>query len=122
MKKVAIIGTAGVPGKYGGFETLDHHLVHQLNQEFKLSVYCSSKFYKKEERVQEWNGARLFYLPLNANGAQSIPYDILSILHALFYADTLIILGVSGGIIIPLIKLLTNKQTKKYKVCIVFKK
>ncbi len=110
MKKVAIIGTAGVPSRYGGFETLAHQLVNQLNEEFSLHVYCSTKYYKKEERVSYWNKARLHYVPLNANGAQSIFYDILSIIHALFYADALIVLGVSGGIMIPFIKLFTKKK------------
>jgi len=41
---------------------------------------------------------------------QSIFYDIVTIVHALFYADALIILGVSGGIMIPFIKLFTKKK------------
>lgn len=109
MKKVAIIGTAGVPARYGGFETLAHQLVINLNDKFELCVYCSNKYYK-EERIKYWNKARLFYVPLNANGLQSIFYDIITIIHALFYADALIVLGVSGGIMIPFIKLFTNKK------------
>ncbi len=115
MKKVAIIGTAGVPSRYGGFETLAHQLVNQLNEEFSLHVYCSTKYYKKEERVSYWNKARLHYVPLNANGAQSILYDILSIIHALFYADALIVLGVSGGIMIPFIKLYKKENSSEYR-------
>jgi len=110
MKRVAIIGTVGVPGRYGGFETLAHQLVNHLSKQFKLIVYCSAKAYKKEERVKEFNGARLFYVPLNANGVQSILYDFISIIHALFVADTLIILGVSGGILVPFVRLFTNKK------------
>lgn len=110
MKRVAIIGTAGVPGRYGGFETLAHQLVGHLGEDHQLTVYCSGKLYKKEERVKRWRGARLVYLPLSANGLQSIPYDILSIIHALFFNDTLLILGVSGGIFLPIVKLLSNKK------------
>lgn len=110
MKKVAIIGTVGLPAQYGGFETLAENLVDHLASDFDLSVYCSSKTYSKNERVKEYKGARLFYLPLNANGPQSILYDILSILHALFYADTLLILGVSGGVVIPFVRWFTRKK------------
>lgn len=110
MKKVAIIGTAGVPARYGGFETLVHQLVTHLNRSFKLSIYCSNKYYPKEERKKYWNNARLHHLPFNANGGQSIIYDIISIIHALFYADVLLILGVSGGILIPFVKLFTRKK------------
>lgn len=110
MKKIAIIGTAGVPARYGGFETLAHHLVDQLGDRFDLTVYCSNTFYAHHERPNQWHGARLIYLPLNANGLQSIIYDIISIFHALFYADSLIILGVSGCILLPLAKLFTKKK------------
>lgn len=110
MKKVAIIGTAGVPARYGGFETLAQQLVTNLNEEFELHVYCSNKYYKKEERIRYWNKARLHYVPLNANGIQSILYDIVTIIHALFYAEALIVLGVSGGIMIPFIKIFTRKK------------
>ena len=40
-KRVAIIGTTGLPAKYGGFETLAHHLVDRLNQRFDLTVFCA---------------------------------------------------------------------------------
>lgn len=110
MKKVAIIGTVGVPAKYGGFETLVDNLISELNDEFDLRVYCSSKSYKKEERIKSYNNAKLYYLPFSANGVQSIIYDIISIFHALFYADTLLILGVSGGIVIPFVRLFTRKK------------
>lgn len=110
MKKIAIVGTAGIPARYGGFETLAHHLAIELQDECELSVYCSTKFYEKSERKKYWNKARLFHLPLNANGIQSIPYDIISIFHALFYADVIVVLGVSGAIVLPLVKLFSRKK------------
>ena len=110
MKKIAIIGTAGVPGRYGGFETLAHHLVLNLSKDFKISVYNSTHTYAENERPKFWEGGRIFYIPLNANGWQSIIYDIISITHALFYADILIVLGVSGGIVFPFVRWFTNKK------------
>ncbi len=110
MKKVAIIGTAGVPGRYGGFETLAHHLVLQLNHSYALTVYNSKKTYPKGQRPASWEGAKLIYLPFSANGFQSIIYDAISIIHALFFADILIVLGVSGGIFMPLVRLFRNKK------------
>ncbi|UTW63934.1 DUF1972 domain-containing protein [bacterium SCSIO 12741] len=110
MKKIAIIGTAGVPARYGGFETLADNLVDQLGDRFEMSVYCSNRYYSKSERTKYYKKARLYHLPLNANGLQSIPYDIISILHALIFADTLIILGVSGCIVLPFVKLFSRKR------------
>jgi glycosyltransferase involved in cell wall biosynthesis len=107
-KKVAIIGSVGIPAKYGGFETLVEYLSIHLSSKLDLTVYCSSKAYP--ERLKTYNNTQLRYIPLQANGAQSIPYDILSIVHALFYAETLLILGVSGCCILPLVRLFTKKK------------
>ena len=109
-KKVAIIGTVGVPANYGGFETLTEHLIEDLGQKYDLTVYCSGKKYAVAERKNTYKGASLKYLPLDANGIQSIPYDTLSILHALFFADVLLILGVAGAWILPFVKWFTNKK------------
>ena len=42
-KKIAIIGTVGLPANYGGFETLTDHLVTNLSEQLDITVYCSSK-------------------------------------------------------------------------------
>jgi glycosyltransferase involved in cell wall biosynthesis len=108
-KRVAIIGTTGLPAKYGGFETLAHHLVDRLNQRFDLTVFCSSKYFsKKGVRRTHYNGAKLQYLPFNANGYQSIIYDVVSIFKALKNNDVLLLLGVSGAICLPFIKMFSN--------------
>lgn len=109
-KRVAIIGTVGVPAKYGGFETLAHHLVEQLADKTDMTVYCSAKNYSKEERKETYKGAKLKYLPLSANGASSVLYDIFSMIHALIFADVMIVLGVSGALFLPFVKLISNKK------------
>jgi glycosyltransferase involved in cell wall biosynthesis len=109
-KKVAIIGTVGLPANYGGFETLTDHIVRNLGEQYDLTVYCSGKKYPSEERKPKYLNARLKYLPLDANGIQSILYDSISILHSLFYADVLLILGVAGAWLLPFVKLFTNKK------------
>jgi glycosyltransferase involved in cell wall biosynthesis len=109
-KSVAIIGTVGVPASYGGFETLAEHLVENLGDQYDLHVYCSGRKYAKKDRKDTFKNAKLHYIPLDANGVQSIPYDTWSILHALFYADVLLILGVSGAWLLPFVKLFTNKK------------
>lgn len=107
-KKIAIIGVVGIPAKYGGFETLTEYLTKDLSDDFDLTVYCSSKSYT--ERLDEYNGAKLVYLPLDANGMQSVFYDCLSIFKALRFADNLLILGVSGCIFLPIAKLFSDKK------------
>jgi len=109
-KKVAIIGTVGLPACYGGFETLTAYLVKHLHREHDLTVYCSGKKYPQAERRTHYESARLVYLPFQANGAQSIIYDCVSILHALFFADVLLILGVPGSLLLPFVRWFTNKK------------
>ncbi|WP_103866243.1 DUF1972 domain-containing protein [Aquimarina sp. I32.4] len=107
-KKISIIGTVGIPSKYGGFETLVEYLTKNLNQQYDITVFCSSKSYK--DKPNSHNGARLKYINLKANGLQSIFYDIISIIRSLKFADTLLILGVSGCIILPVVKLFSKKK------------
>lgn len=108
--KVGIIGTVGVPAKYGGFETLAQQLVLKLSKQLDLTVYSSSKSYTKAERVDNWEGAKIKYIPLKANGIQSILYDILSMIHAMIFCEVLLILGVSGCIFLPFVKLFSNNR------------
>lgn len=109
-KKIAIIGTVGVPANYGGFETLAEHLIQDLGCQHDITVYCSGKKYPKQTRQERYKNAKLKYLPLDANGIQSIPYDTVSIIHSLFYADVLLILGVAGAWILPFVRWFTNKK------------
>lgn len=107
-KKVAIIGTVGLPANYGGFETLVEHLTKELYQDFVITVYCSAKSYSN--KLKTYNNCRLHYINFKPNGMQSMLYDIRAIFHALKYADVLLILGVSGCIILPFIKLFSKKK------------
>ena len=69
-KKVAIIGTVGVPANYGGFETLAENLVkyhYTSSLSDPITVYCSSKSYPS--KTPAYLSAQLRYVPLNANGA-----------------------------------------------------
>ncbi|AQZ51038.1 DUF1972 domain-containing protein [Martelella mediterranea] len=110
--RIAIIGTVGVPACYGGFETLVDNLLeyNELSSlPHTLTVYCSKLAY--ERRLDTYRGARLVYIPLKANGAQSIPYDVWSLLSAIRGgADTLLLLGVSGAIALPLIRFFTRTR------------
>jgi len=108
MKRVAIIGTVGIPACYGGFETLAENLVRFCEKDVAYTVWCSSKAYP--ERLQQYNGAQLRYIPLKANGAQSPLFDLASMLGALRSCDTMLILGVSGCLFLPIIRVLFKKK------------
>ena len=109
MKKVAIIGTQGVPAQYGGFESLVENIIgDNCSADIAYTVFCSSL--DKDNRLKTYKGCRLKYVPLHANGIQSIPYDMLSMLRALRGYDTLLILGTSGCLLLPFLKILTRAK------------
>jgi len=96
-RKIAVVGTVGVPANYGGFETLvenlvRYHDVHDLP--YDVTVYCSSKSYP--EKKASYLSAKLKYIPFNANGAQSIVYDWVSLLLAMWRADVILLLNKRG--------------------------
>jgi glycosyltransferase involved in cell wall biosynthesis len=104
---LSIIGTVGVPACYGGFETLVENLLDDNEKDKDITVYCSSKNYSK--KILKYKNAKLHYIPLNANGAQSIPYDIFSLCHAVWNgSDNILLLGVSGAICLPFIRLFSK--------------
>ncbi|MGS0724749.1 DUF1972 domain-containing protein [Shewanella sp. 0m-11] len=109
MKKVAIVGTVGLPACYGGWETLVENLVNEQSNDVEYTVYCSSKNYdKKNEYYQK---AKLKYIFLSANGVSSIFYDIISLIHAWFKkSDVVLVLGVSGCIFLPVFKLISKSK------------
>lgn len=108
-KKVAIIGSVGLPANYGGFETLVNYLTINLNSKFNLTVYCQKT--KKKDRLNNFNNCELKYIPFKANGGQSIIYDIISITKSWFKFDTLLILGTPGCIILPILNIFKKTRT-----------
>lgn len=106
-KKVAIIGSVGIPAKYGGFETIVENLTLYLGDKYHLTVFCSAKFYNTD--LQTYNHANLEYIKLDANGIQSIPYDFISMIKSK-KSDVKLILGVSGCIFLPLIKKISSAK------------
>lgn len=110
MKQIAIVGIQGVPAKYGGFETLVENIIgDNCSPEVRYTVFCSGKDYAT--RLNTYKNVRLKYIPLfHANGVQSTPYDILSMLKCLHGYDTVVILGVSGCIFLPVFRLLFRKR------------
>ncbi len=105
--EITIIGTVGIPAKYGGFETLAENLTHYLAEDFYMTVYCSSRAY--DNKLETYNNAKLEYIDLDANGIQSILYDIISLFKAKD-SDVLLILGVSGCTFLPILKILSKAK------------
>lgn len=109
MKQVAIVGIQGVPAKYGGFESLVENIIGEnCSPDIHYTIFCSSV--DMPDRRKEYKGCSLKYVGLRANGISSIPYDIVSMMRAVRGFDTILILGVSGCVFLPVLKLLSPSK------------
>lgn len=81
--RFAILGTRGIPARYGGFETFAEELSTRLaSRGHSLTVYCRERYSDPEFR-----GVRLQYLPtLRHKYFDTIAHTCLSTLHLAFGA------------------------------------
>lgn len=108
--KVHIVGTHGVPARYGGFETLADFLCQHLAAEFEITVYCTAGKYP-EKKVTYYE-ANLRYVNIPASGFKGIFYDLVTYLMAIPKADVILYLSpVGSGFMTPL-KYLTWRKLR----------
>ena len=83
MKNIFIIGSKGIPAKYGGFETfVDKLTENRKNESIKYHVACQSN----ESSEFEYNGARCFNIKVpNIGPAKAIIYDVLALQNVIQY-------------------------------------
>ncbi|MFL6301151.1 MAG: glycosyltransferase [Terriglobales bacterium] len=81
--KIAIIGTRGVPGRYGGFETLAEQLAIRLSdQGHQVTVYCRSAFASPTDDFDP--RVRRVILPgLRSKYLDTVFHTFLSVLHVI---------------------------------------
>ncbi|MBF0776536.1 glycosyl transferase [Streptococcus azizii] len=83
MRHVFIIGSRGLPAKYGGFETFVEQLVsHQVSKEIQYHVACLSD--QTHQVHKEYQGADCFTInPPKLGPARVIAYDMMALSYAL---------------------------------------
>ena len=83
MKNVFIIGSKGIPARYGGFETFVEKLTEQqVSKEIKYHVSCLAN----DTREFEHNGARCFNVNVpNIGPAKAVYYDIMALKECIKY-------------------------------------
>jgi glycosyltransferase involved in cell wall biosynthesis len=96
--KLLILGTRGIPGKHGGFETFAERLaLYLVKRGWEVTVYCQSnkdKFY-----LSNWQGINLVHIPApNHNALWSIWFDFKATLHALNQEGIILTLGYNTAI------------------------
>jgi len=79
---IAILGTRGIPARYGGFETFAEELSRRLVQRgHRVTVYC-----RERHSESSYRGVALVYLPTwRHKYFDTIVHTFLSTLHLLFH-------------------------------------
>jgi glycosyltransferase involved in cell wall biosynthesis len=106
-----MIGSVGVPARYGGFETLAEQLARGIRPEtVRFVVYCERASYPEAKSAEGFAGHETVFLPVRANGASSMIYDALGMVHALLLRSTqaILLLGCSGAWALPFVRLLRS--------------
>ena len=103
VKHVFIIGSNGIPAKYGGFETFVENLTfHKKSKRIKYHVACIGK----DNSEFEYNNARCFNVKVpNIGAAKAEYYDLVALNRTIKYIKknkienaTVYVLGVGIGL------------------------
>lgn len=80
---IAFLGTRGIPGRYGGFETFAEELsVRLVERGHKVTVYCRTG--NTAGRPKSYRGVELIHLPaLRHKYAETVTHTFYSAVHAL---------------------------------------
>lgn len=86
MKHVFIVGSKGIPAKYGGFETFVEKLTeYRKSEEIQYHVACM-KSDEQSADVYMHNGAECFTIAVPAIGpAKAVYYDIMAVRQVIRY-------------------------------------
>jgi glycosyltransferase involved in cell wall biosynthesis len=104
---LALIGTRGVPARYGGFETGAEEIGKRLvRRGHKVWVYCRTGY--SGAALREFEGMRLVHLPaLPIKFLETLSHTALSLLHAAFRSfDALLVFNSANSFLVILPRLL----------------
>jgi glycosyltransferase involved in cell wall biosynthesis len=104
--RVALLGSRGIPARYGGYETLMEELAPRLVERgFEVTVYCRS--HTTPRGLSEHLGARLVVLPtLRTKHLDTPVHTLLSALSAMRRRfDVALVVNAANAIFVPLVRL-----------------
>ena len=104
--RIAFIGSAGIPNRYGGFESFLEHCGPAVARIVEsVHVTCDAGLYA-DDLSPDFKGVTRVFLKVPANGAASVLHDLLAFFSIYRRSTHIVVLGVSGGPWFPLFKLI----------------
>ncbi|MGP9782268.1 DUF1972 domain-containing protein [Glutamicibacter sp. AOP12-B1-11] len=104
--KISLIGTRGVPARYGGFETAIEEVGRRLVQRgHKVTVYCRGA--EPDERESMYLGMELVHLPaLKKRSLETLSHTALSVGHAMFNRpQAALVFNAANSPLLPLLRI-----------------
>lgn len=105
--KVALIGTRGVPARYGGFETAVEEIGRRLvNRGHSVTVFCRTAQDEAPEIPRRYLGMDLVTLPaMRRKSLETLSHTTLSVLHpALRGTDAAIVFNAANSPLLPVLR------------------
>lgn len=109
MSKVAIIGSHGLYANYGGWD----QLVINLAEINAIKGANSYEIYQSRDANKNFHtpkGTKVIHMPLKASGFEGLFYDWISILMSYFVVDALLMLGIQGSYILPVLRIFKKQR------------
>jgi glycosyltransferase involved in cell wall biosynthesis len=109
MMQIALIGTRGVPARYGGFETCVEEVGKRLVASgHKVLVFCRPSDVVPEDRnpPTEYLGMQLMHIPVVRNRSlETLAHTALSVLHpSLHDTDAAVVFNAANAPLLPIVK------------------
>ena len=109
--RIALLGSRGIPARYGGYETLMEEMAVRLQAlGHRVTVYCRSHYTARHER--EHHGVELVVLPTLATKYLDTPvHTFLSCLHAAGRGlgsrryDAALVVNAANALFVPLLRI-----------------
>jgi glycosyltransferase involved in cell wall biosynthesis len=105
--RLAILGTRGVPPRYGGFETFAAELGRRLvGRGHAVTVYCRPESGSSGPPVPEWEGLKRIELPAAGHKYfETVSHTLLSALDALRRDfDAVLLCNAANAFVLPLLR------------------
>ncbi|MDQ2797915.1 MAG: DUF1972 domain-containing protein, partial [Actinomycetota bacterium] len=106
--KIALVGTRGVPARYGGFETCVEEVGRRLVKAgHEVVVYCRKANADTDEELRsEYEGMQLVHLPaLNKKALETLSHTALSVAHIMVHpVDAAIVFNSANAPFLPMLR------------------
>lgn len=108
VRTIGILGTRGIPARYGGFETAAEIIAIGLRQAgFRVIVACEAPG-SRHDRLDDYKGIKLAYFPVknSLRPLSEIVYDVRSLIEIGARVDAIYMLGYGAGFFFWIARLL----------------